>query len=55
MSWGQEFLEKFLGQLQRQNIDELMDGYREDAELIAFNFVLKGKDVIRQYFCRKYV
>jgi hypothetical protein len=50
MSWGQDFLEKFLGQLQRQDIDELMDGYHEDAELIAFNFVLKGKDVIRQYF-----
>jgi hypothetical protein len=50
MSWGQEFLERFLGQLQRQDIDELMDSYHEDAELVSFNFVLKGKDAIRQYF-----
>lgn len=50
MSWGREFLKKFLGQLQRQDIDEFMDSYHEDAELVAFNFVLKGKDAIRQYF-----
>lgn len=50
MSWGQEFLEKFLGHLQSQNIDELMRDYHDDAELIAYDFVLKGKEAIGQYF-----
>lgn len=50
MSWGQEFLETFLGRFQRQDVGELMRDYHEDAELVAFDFVLKGKDAIRQYF-----
>jgi ketosteroid isomerase-like protein len=50
MSWGREFLTRFLEQLQRQDIDEFMESYHEDAELVAFNFVLKGKHAIRQYF-----
>jgi hypothetical protein len=50
MSWGQDFLETFLGRLQRQDVRELMRDYHEDAELVAFDFVLKGKDAIRQYF-----
>ncbi len=50
MSWGQEFLEEFLGCLQRQDIDRLMHEYHEDAELVAFEFALKGKDAIKQYF-----
>lgn len=52
MSWGREFLETFLGRLQRQDIGELMRDYHEDAELVAFDFVLKGKDAIRQYFAK---
>lgn len=50
MSWGRNFLDGFLGYLQRQEIDELMSEYHDDAELVAFNFVLKGKDAIRQFF-----
>lgn len=55
MSWGQEFLEKFLGHLQRQDLDGLMRDYHENAELVAFGFVLKGKDAIRQYFGKDFI
>ena len=50
MSWGQKFLEEHVGYLQRQDIDGLMrDHYHEDAELVTFEFVLKGRDEIKQY------
>lgn len=55
MSWGKEFLDKFLGYFQSQDIDGLMSMYHEDAELAAFNFVLKGKDAIKQYFAKNLI
>jgi len=50
MSWGQKFLEEHVGYLQKQDFDGLMENhYHEDAELVTFEFVLKGKDAIKQY------
>ena len=50
MSWGQEFLGEHVGYLQKKDFDGLMENhYHEDAELVTFEFVLKGKDAIKQY------
>ncbi len=32
-----------------------MRDYHENAELVAFDFVLKGKDTIRQYFAKNLI
>jgi hypothetical protein len=50
MSWGQKFLDEHVGYLQSGDIDGLMrDHYADDAEMVTFEFVLKGKDAIKQY------
>lgn len=50
MSWGQKFLDEHVGYLQSNDIDGLIrDHYHEDAEMVTFEFVLKGKDAIKQY------
>ncbi len=50
MSWGQKFLDEHVGYLQRGDIDGLMrDHYADDAEMVTFEFALKGKDAIKQY------
>jgi hypothetical protein len=50
MSWGQRFLNEHVGYLQAGDFDGLMrNHYHDDAELVTFEFVLKGKDAIKQY------
>lgn len=53
MSQGRQFLERFLESFRRQDADELMAYYHEDAELIAFDFALKGADAIGHFFAEK--
>ncbi len=50
MSWGTDYLNAQVGYLTRGDIDGLMrDHYHDDAELVTFEFVLKGKQAIRKY------
>jgi hypothetical protein len=50
MSWGQDFLGEHVAYLQNKDFDGLMKNhYHEDAELVTFEFVLKGKDAIKRY------
>jgi len=50
MDWGERFLDEHVKYLQSQDIDGLMKNhYHDDAELVTFEFVLKGKEAIRQY------
>jgi hypothetical protein len=50
MSWGQNFLDEHVGYLQRDDIDGLIrDHYADDAEMVTFEFTLKGKDAIKHY------
>jgi len=50
MSWGQDFLNEHVGYLQKGDFDGLMNAhYHEDAELVTFEFTLKGKQAIKQY------
>lgn len=50
MSKGQEFLEAHEGYLMRGDFEGLMrDHYTDDAEMVTFDFVARGKDAIRQY------
>jgi len=50
MSWGQDFLNEHVGFLMNKDFDGLMEQhYHDDAELVTFEFVLKGKNAIKQY------
>ncbi|MEW6218101.1 MAG: hypothetical protein AB1634_01020 [Thermodesulfobacteriota bacterium] len=50
MSWGQDFLNEHVGYLQSRDFDGLMEHhYHDDAELVTFEFTLKGKAAIKQY------
>lgn len=50
MGKGMEFLEAHEGYLMRGDFEGLMrDHYHDDAEMVTFDFVAKGKDAIRQY------
>lgn len=50
MSNGKEFLERQMAYLARGDIDGLMrDQYHEDAEMVTFEFTLKGREAIKKY------
>lgn len=50
MNAGEEFYQKMLGYLGQGDIDGMMaECYHDDAEMVTFEFTLKGKDAIRQY------
>lgn len=50
MGWGQEFLQEHVGFLQKGDFDGLMEKhYHKDAELVTFEFTLKGRDAIKKY------
>lgn len=50
MTWGQDFLSSHMGYLSRGDIDGLMrEHYHDDAEMVTFEFVAKGKEAIKQY------
>lgn len=50
MSWGQDFLNDHVGFLTRKDIAGLMEHhYHEDAELVTFEFVKKGRAAIQEY------
>jgi hypothetical protein len=50
MGKGMEFLQKQEEYLARGDIDGLMEHhYTDDAEMVTFDFVAKGKDAIKQY------
>lgn len=48
--WGNAFMQKQVEYLQKHDIDGLMKNhYHEDAEMVTFEFVCKGRDAIRKY------
>lgn len=50
MGWGEKFLGEHVAYLQKGDFDGLMhDHYHDDAELITFEFTIKGKDAIKHY------
>jgi hypothetical protein len=50
MTIGMEVFQAQLGYLGRGDIDGLLrDQYTDDCELVTFEFVLKGKEEIKQY------
>lgn len=50
MSKGREFLDRHVAYIARGDIAGLMrDHYHDDAEMVTFEFVLKGKDAIQEY------
>ncbi|MFA5262401.1 MAG: hypothetical protein WC378_01150 [Opitutaceae bacterium] len=53
MSWGQDFLNEHVGFLTKQDFEGLMEHhYHDDAELVTFEFVKKGKAAIKQYLSK---
>ena len=50
MSKGLDFYNKQLAYLTSGDVEGLMrDLYHEDAEMVSFEFVLKGRDAIKKY------
>jgi hypothetical protein len=50
MSKGRDFYNRQLQYLQNGDIEGLVrDQYHDDAEMVTFEFTLKGKDAIRKY------
>lgn len=48
---GLEFYERQLDYLFKKDVDGLIDNhYDEDAELIGFDFVVKGRDALKEHF-----
>ena len=47
---SQEFFEEHIGYITKGDIDGLVrDHYHDDAQMITFEFVLKGKEAIKKY------
>jgi hypothetical protein len=50
MTKGEKFYQDMLEYLAKGDIDSMVsDCYHDDAEMVTFEFVLKGKEAIRQY------
>jgi hypothetical protein len=50
MTWGQDFMQRHIALQTKGDIDTLMrEHYHDDAELVSFEFVKKGKDEIAKY------
>lgn len=50
MTWGQDFLQRFTELQNRGDFHTLMrERYHDDAELVTFESVRKGKDAIAEY------
>ena len=48
---GRTFYEEQLEYLFKKDVDGLVDNhYTEDAQLIAFDFVVKGRDALKEHF-----
>lgn len=48
---GEKFYQEHLGYLARGDIDGLLrDHYHEDAEMVTFAFILKGRAALKKYF-----
>jgi hypothetical protein len=50
MTKGEEIYQDILGYIGKGDIDGLMrDLYHDDAEMVTFEFILKGKNAIKKY------
>jgi hypothetical protein len=50
MSFGEKFFQEHTGYIVKGDIDGLLrDHYHDDAEMVTFDFILKGKDAIGNY------
>jgi hypothetical protein len=50
MSKGMDFYNEQLAFMQRGDVDGLLEAhYHDDAELVTFEFVLKGKEALKKY------
>lgn len=49
MSYGEELFNTHMGAVSKGDIDEIMSNYHNEAEMVTFEFILKGKDEIKKY------
>jgi len=50
MSFGEDFFKKHIEYVSKGDIDGLIaNNYHEEAEMVTFDFVLKGKEQIKKY------